>query len=291
MSDDLDFINAAISGDCPRVVALLQAGADLNRPDKSGRTPLLCASMNGREEVIKLLLEAADTQLTSFFFSSSPVKKKSLKFHLKNSLCSDEVFLFFFLNFFFFFPDSFFFFFVFLFLFFFSPWWNIFFDSSHKWSLLEEARENWKRNKRGCVLCEKRRNKPACGNQRNKKWCFGSERSSNSTKILPPTPLSSRWNTGEHRRKHSPYSHAFLRRESSRSTRILRRLFRRACASTRSPSHRWRCLPSPPRILSRRHQAREHFGFQFTSEYRNLRFRFLWAIQKGLSDISQECPK
>ena len=51
-------VGAASNGhiECTRV--LLQAGADVNKADYSGFTPLICAANNDNSEVLKLLLEA-----------------------------------------------------------------------------------------------------------------------------------------------------------------------------------------------------------------------------------------
>jgi ankyrin repeat protein len=39
------------------VELLLEKGADVESKDRLGRTPLLCAAINGHEAVVKLLLE------------------------------------------------------------------------------------------------------------------------------------------------------------------------------------------------------------------------------------------
>ncbi|GAA2426650.1 ankyrin repeat domain-containing protein [Streptomyces glaucus] len=49
---------AALTGDVARVKALLRAGADPERRDGEGVTPLYLASVQGETEVARLLLEA-----------------------------------------------------------------------------------------------------------------------------------------------------------------------------------------------------------------------------------------
>lgn len=51
-----DLINAAISGDLPRVKALLATGPDVNASDSHGATALIAAS--GHQEIVRALIEA-----------------------------------------------------------------------------------------------------------------------------------------------------------------------------------------------------------------------------------------
>jgi len=55
---DLDLIQAAESGDVPRVRALLKAGANVNTTDAADRTALLAATHKNQVEVARLLIEA-----------------------------------------------------------------------------------------------------------------------------------------------------------------------------------------------------------------------------------------
>ena len=53
----MTLINCSIRGDFEAVKLLLENGADINNPDRYGRTALLWASRHGHLEVVKLLLE------------------------------------------------------------------------------------------------------------------------------------------------------------------------------------------------------------------------------------------
>ena len=56
--DSGDLIWAAYQGDLSKVKTLLGQGADVNKADKNGYTPLFSASLIGHVELIKLLLVA-----------------------------------------------------------------------------------------------------------------------------------------------------------------------------------------------------------------------------------------
>ena len=48
---------SAASGKLPTLLALAKLGADLNAADEEGRTPMLLAAQNGREESVRMLAE------------------------------------------------------------------------------------------------------------------------------------------------------------------------------------------------------------------------------------------
>ena len=51
---------AAMKGHQEIVRCLLEAGADKDRADIHGNTPMRSAAMNGNEEILRLLLEAGE---------------------------------------------------------------------------------------------------------------------------------------------------------------------------------------------------------------------------------------
>ncbi|MET8330211.1 ankyrin repeat domain-containing protein [Streptomyces sp. NPDC005181] len=67
---------AVVRGDTTRVKALLRAGADPERADSEGTTPLYVASVNGQAEIARLLLVAGacpDTESSGLGSDGTPL--------------------------------------------------------------------------------------------------------------------------------------------------------------------------------------------------------------------------
>ncbi|MFF4730248.1 ankyrin repeat domain-containing protein [Streptomyces mirabilis] len=70
------FFEAILVGDTARVKAVLRAGADPERADSEGTTPLYEASVNGEAEIARLLLEAGaspDTESSGLGADGTPL--------------------------------------------------------------------------------------------------------------------------------------------------------------------------------------------------------------------------
>ena len=73
--------NAARSGDLGEVARLLAAGADVDRANNNGTTPLHCASRNGHDAVVAALLTAGADANAEITDGRTPLHWASLKGH------------------------------------------------------------------------------------------------------------------------------------------------------------------------------------------------------------------
>ncbi len=63
---DKDWRDAAVSGDCPRLAAMLAHGGDVDARDKFAQTALMLAARNGRADAVERLIGAgADLDVTA----------------------------------------------------------------------------------------------------------------------------------------------------------------------------------------------------------------------------------
>ena len=78
-----DFYNVVKSGNTELVVCLLASGADVNRPDGRGWTPLMCAAEKGHLDIVNLLLtRGANVDLTKIQ-GKTPLRLAAQKGHLE----------------------------------------------------------------------------------------------------------------------------------------------------------------------------------------------------------------
>ncbi|MEQ1826410.1 MAG: PQQ-binding-like beta-propeller repeat protein [Pirellula sp.] len=82
-SQDLESLrNAAVKGDADMVKQCIQAKIDINTPNAYGVTPLSMACDHGREEIVRLLLEAqADPNTKDKFYRVSPLGWATMRKH------------------------------------------------------------------------------------------------------------------------------------------------------------------------------------------------------------------
>ena len=65
-ADKSELSRAAANGKLPKVISLVQAGADVNQQEKDGGTPLMYAVRNNRDNVVDYLLtKGARTDVTT----------------------------------------------------------------------------------------------------------------------------------------------------------------------------------------------------------------------------------